>query len=62
MTVGFKRRRLLCSPGLCIGLSSNKPEHRLYEQGPEVPAGSPGAKRRAKSRVKGNEGTGQSPG
>jgi hypothetical protein len=36
-------------------LSSNKPKHRLYEQGPEVPAGSPGAKRRAEAVLKATE-------
>lgn len=33
-------------------LSSNKPKHRLYEQGPEVPSGSPGAKRRVEAVLK----------
>ncbi|MCL6558661.1 MAG: transposase [Firmicutes bacterium] len=36
-------------------LSSSKPEHRLYEQGPEVPAGSPGAARRAEAVLKATE-------
>ena len=36
-------------------LSSNKSEHRLYEQGPEVPADSPGAKRRAEAILKATE-------
>ena len=36
-------------------LSSNKPKHRLYEQGPEVPAGSPGAERRAEAVLKETE-------
>lgn len=36
-------------------LSSNKPEHRLCEQGPEVPAGSPGLKRRAEAILKTTE-------
>ncbi|MEW5899181.1 MAG: transposase [Bacillota bacterium] len=36
-------------------LSSNKPEQRLYEQGPEVPVGSPGAKRRAEAVLKATE-------
>jgi len=33
-------------------LSSNKPKHRLYEQGPEVPAGSPGAEHRREAVLK----------
>ncbi|MBC7350661.1 MAG: transposase [Candidatus Aminicenantes bacterium] len=36
-------------------LSSSDPEHRLYEQGPEVPTGSPGAKRRAEAVLKATE-------
>lgn len=36
-------------------LSSNKPEHRLYEQGPEIPVDSPGAKRRSEACLKATE-------